>query len=133
MVSGIAPILAALVVASCSMTPDMFDGPIHDVTRDYLRAVAGGASPAPFYGDCGGTHGGNAERAFAGEGGGFTFSLDSSTQEDNSATVNVNITGQDHTASPYAVDLRRENGKWFVCGVDTHHVQIDAGLAPGID
>ncbi|MYS85978.1 hypothetical protein [Embleya scabrispora] len=130
--SKVAPILAAMVVAACSLTPDMFDGPIHDVTRNYLRAVAGGTSPAPFYGDCGGTHGGNAERALAGEGGGFTFSMDSSTQDGDSAVVNVDVTGQDHTASPYAVDLRRENGKWVVCGLDTHHVQINSGVDPGI-
>ncbi|MEU0935385.1 hypothetical protein [Embleya sp. NPDC005971] len=122
--SGIAPALAALTVAACSMTPTMFDGPVHDVTRDYLRAVAAGTSPAPFYGDCGGTHGGNAERVLAGEGAGFTFSMDSSVREDDMATVNVNVTGQDHSASPYAVELRREGGKWFVCGVDGRHLQI---------
>ncbi|WP_331766141.1 hypothetical protein [Embleya sp. NBC_00896] len=106
----------------------MFDGPVHDATRGYLHAVADGGSTAAFHGACGGARVADARQVLSGEGAGFGFSLVSSTQTDDSATVNVKVTGADGTPSPYSVDLRRENGKWFVCDVGTGNIAIDVNF-----
>ncbi|MFI6978731.1 hypothetical protein ACIBSV_09030 [Embleya sp. NPDC050154] len=121
----VAGVAAALAAVSCAPAPTAFDGAEHDVTREYLRTVADGGSPAALYGACAGANGADAHRILAGEGTGFSFSLVASTRTDDTATVNVKVTGQDHSASPYNVDLRRENGKWRVCAMGPGHISID--------
>jgi len=118
----------AATLASCSLSSPTFDGPVHDTTRDYLHAVADGTPRAAFQGACGVGHDDDADRVATAEGAGFTFSLVSSTRTDDSATVNVTITGRDGAPSPYYVDLRRENGTWTICGVDTGHISIDVDI-----
>ncbi|MGW1995694.1 hypothetical protein [Embleya sp. NPDC001921] len=118
-------VAAALAAVSCATAPAAFDGPEHDATRDYLRTIADGGSPAALYGVCAGANGADAHRVLAGEGTGFSFSLVASTTSKDTAAVNVKVTGQDHSASPYNVDLRRENGKWRVCAMGPGHVSID--------
>jgi hypothetical protein len=119
------PVLAAVAAVSCAGSGATFDSPEHDVTRDYLRTVADGGSPAAFYGVCGGKDVRDAHALLAGEGAGFKVSLKNSTRIDDLATVNVSITGQDGSPSPYSVDLNRENGKWLVCRLVTGNVAIN--------
>ncbi|MCF2527289.1 hypothetical protein [Yinghuangia soli] len=116
-------IAAAFAVAACSS--DIMDGPIHDTTRDYLKAVAAGGSAEAFHGQCGGKPGEDPLKVLAGEGTGFTAELTGSVESGDTATVNVSITGTDKTPSPYNVDLRREGGTWRVCGISTGSVHID--------
>ncbi|MYW02223.1 hypothetical protein [Streptomyces sp. SID3343] len=122
------PALAALTAVSCSASGATFDGPIHDVTRDYLHTVADGGSPAAFYGTCGGRPVADSHLLLVGEGPGFKVSMVGSTQEDDAASVNVSITGRDGSASPYSVDLERENGTWRVCRLGKGNVQINVDL-----
>lgn len=129
-VRGTTPALAAVVMISCSVSGADFDRPWHDTTRDYLRAVAAGRPATAFHGACDGAREEDTRRVVAGEGADFTFSFVNSTREDDLATVNVSITGADHSPSPYSVDLRQEHGKWMVCHLAPGNIAIDAGL-PG--
>lgn len=125
------PVLAAVMIVSCT-GPPAFDGAMHDATRGYLHAVADGGSRAAFFGACGVGHEQGTDRVVAAEGPRFTFSFTSSTRSDDSGTVNVSITGRDGTPSPYSLDLRRENGRWVVCGMDEGTVAIDVDVDVGM-
>ncbi|WP_436788072.1 hypothetical protein [Yinghuangia sp. YIM S10712] len=115
---------AGVASVSCAADATVLDGPMHDAARDYLRTVSDGGSPAAFYGTCGGTPDSDAHRVLTDEGTGFTVELTGSTESGGTGTVNATVTGRDGSPTAYAVDLRRENGTWVVCDMDTGNVEL---------
>jgi len=118
-------VAAVATAAACSADSTVLDGPMHDAARRYLDRVSAGGSPADLYGACGGTPDTDAHRVLSEEGPGFTVELTGSVESGDTGTVNASVTGRDGSPTAYAVDLRREDGTWVVCSMDTGSVQLD--------
>lgn len=123
---AVAGAVASVVVATSTGGGGSVNGALEKTAKDFLAATAAGGAVDGYYGACGGTPDtAGSRRLVEQEGLGFTFDLTASTATGDTAYVNLSVVGRDRSPSPYVVDLRRENGLWRVCGVDTGNVQID--------
>ncbi|MET8509356.1 hypothetical protein ABZV60_32710 [Streptomyces sp. NPDC004787] len=103
----------------------MFGEPFHEKVEGYLEVIREGHSPASFYGECAKGLKEPPHTILGGEGRRFEYKLTGSTAGGQSASVNIEITGADRTASPYVVDLEKQGNDWKICGVSTGEVQLD--------